>query len=97
VLVAELGVRQAIVARHAEDHAVAAVEFALVVGELGRLQRAAGRVVARVEVQHDVLLADERGQVDRLHVCVGQRKRRCVLSWLQHRGGRRKFYACDRV
>ena len=58
--------------------------------------RAAGRVVARVEVQHDVLLAEERRQLHRLHVGIRQGEHGSVLSWLKHVVVCGKFYACDR-
>src|SRR5205807_7502389 len=45
---------------------------------------AARRAVARVEVEHDMLLALERRQVDGLHISVGERERRRGLSGLQH-------------
>ena len=65
VAVAEVGVRQAIVARHAEHHAVVLDELVLVVGEVGGDHGAAGRAVLRIEIQHDVLLALEGRQVHR--------------------------------
>jgi hypothetical protein len=65
-------------------------ELVLVVGEIGRHQRAAGRAVARIEVQHDVLLALERRERHRLHVGVGKLEYRRWLSRLQHRD---RFYS----
>src|SRR5438105_242197 len=47
VTVAEIGVRQAIVARDAEHHAIVLNKLLFVVGEIGRDQGAAGRAVAR--------------------------------------------------
>jgi len=44
-------------ARHAEEHGAGLDEFLVVIAELHRLGRAAGRVVLRVEVQHDDLAA----------------------------------------
>src|SRR5438067_2508817 len=90
VTVAEIGVRQAIVARDAEHHAVVLNKLLFVVGEIGRYQGAAGGAVARIEVQHHVLLALERRQRDGLHVGVGQLEGRCGLSRLQHR---ERFYS----
>src|SRR5438105_7263114 len=90
VTVAEIGVRQAIVARDAEHHAVVLNKLLFVVGEISRDQGAAGRAVARIEVEHHVLLALERRQRDGLHVGVGQLEGRCGLSRLQHR---ERFYA----
>src|SRR6266480_3879771 len=76
--------------RRAEHHAVELAELVLVVGEIGGHQGAAGRAVARVEIDHHMLLAAERQQAHRLHVGVGKRERRRWLSWLQHV---RRFYS----
>jgi hypothetical protein len=48
------------------------VELVLVIREIHRLQGAARRAVAGIEVQHDVLLAAVLRQADGLHVGVGQ-------------------------
>jgi hypothetical protein len=84
VAVAEVGVRQAVVARHAQHHAVVLDEIFLVVGELGGDQGAARRAVARIEVQHDVLLPLELRQAHVLHVGIRKIEDRSRLSRLQH-------------
>src|SRR5688572_5576841 len=84
VLVAKRSVRQAIVARHAENDAVAAAELVVVVREIGCFERAARRAVARVEIEHDELLPAECRQFHRLHVGVVQRELRRGLSQLKH-------------
>jgi hypothetical protein len=84
VAVAEVGVRQAVVARDPQHHAVVLDELVLVVGEIGGDQGAAGRAVLRIEIQDNMLLALERRQVHRLHVSVGKLERRRGLSGFQH-------------
>ena len=74
----------------AEDDAVVLDELVFMVGKIGGDHGATRRAVLAVEVEHDVLLALERRQVDRLHVGVGKLERRCSLSRLQHR---ERFYS----
>ena len=84
VAVAEIGVGQAVVARHAEHHAVVLDELILVVREIGGDQGAAGRAVFWIEVQDNMLLALEGRQVHGLHVGIGELERRRGLSGFQH-------------
>src|SRR6185369_16692201 len=60
VAVAEISVREAVVARHAEHHAVVLDELLLVVGKISGDQRASGRAVLGIEVEHYVLLSQGR-------------------------------------
>jgi len=55
-------------------------ELLLAVAEVDGLQRAAGRAIARVEIEDDVLLPAEAGEMHHLHRGVGQRKRRGRMS-----------------
>src|SRR6266581_912228 len=84
VLVPETGVAEAIVRTHPEHHAVVARKLVFVVGEIGGLQRAVGRAVLGIEIEHDVLLATELAEVHGFHVRVGKREERRRLPRLQH-------------
>jgi hypothetical protein len=59
-----------VVARHAEDHRAGLQEVLVLVAELHRFGCAAGRVVLRVEVQHDRLA--QMGLGRELHATGGQ-------------------------
>ena len=72
VLVAKISVRQAVIPRNAEDHAIVFGELVFVVGEVCGFEGAVGRAVARIEKQHGVLTPPQRGKVEPLHVGVGQ-------------------------
>src|SRR6266571_2940289 len=65
-------------------HAVVAGKLVFVVGEIRRFQRAVGRAVLGIEIEHDVLLAPELAELDRFHVRVGKREKRRRLPRLQH-------------
>src|SRR6267143_2076438 len=83
VLVPETGVAKAIVRTHPEHYAVVAGKLVFVVGEVGGLQRAVGRAVLGIEIEHDMFLAPELDEVHRFHVRVGKREKRRRLPCLQ--------------
>lgn len=84
MLVAKLGVRDAVVAADPEHRAVEPAEFGLEIAELGGFDNATRRVVLDIEVEHERLPAEQCAQLEHVHVRVGQRKIRCDLAGLDH-------------
>ena len=70
-LVAEFGMREAVVPADAEKDAVAVAEIGFVIGKIRRLDGTAGRAILGVEEQDHPLSAVIR-QSDGLHVRIGR-------------------------
>ena len=83
VLVAERAVRHAVIHADAEDDRVETRELVLELAEVDRLHRAAGGVIARIEVKNDVLVIAKARQTDDVQVRIGQIEHRSRLPRLQ--------------
>jgi hypothetical protein len=71
---------QIVVARYAEHNGVMVGKVRFAIGKADGLDGAARRVVLRVEIEHDILLAPKAGKLDHFHACVGQFKNRSVST-----------------
>ena len=59
-------------------------KLVLVVREIRGFERAGRCVVSRVKKQDDILVAAKLGNVDVLHIRIGEDEHRCRLSNFQH-------------
>src|SRR5699024_4933944 len=86
VLAAEVVVLFHRIAGHADDGRACVLEVRVQVAEILAFLRAAGRVVARVEVQYQQLTGEVR-RVQRAVAAGGGGKRRCVVVDVYSHGG----------
>ena len=84
MFIAKLCMFYAFITADANDDARMTQKLVFVIGKIGRFQRADRRIDSGVKKEDKVILAMKLGNIDGLHIRIGEDEHRCHLSNFHH-------------